>query len=104
MSFLSFLHALWHPPAATPSEPARPGLPRYGDPMVYKGQCYFYRRQQPHTRRNGKVTSLMVWETVCPECSAAFEVETFNTKTRPRRRCDACKTARKPVVMKGARS
>jgi hypothetical protein len=53
-------------------------------------------------RRDGIMVTLLVWETECPDCGAAFEEKTTVRKSAPRRRCKACKRPGKPVQMRGA--
>ena len=40
---------------------------------VYKGQRSVLTRTEPHTRRDGTTTTLMVWRSHCPTCGEPFE-------------------------------
>jgi len=56
---------------------------------VYKGQLYELARTEPHTRRDGTTTILMVWRSHCPTCGEPFETRTPSRarKFQPGRRC-----------------
>lgn len=64
-------------------------------------QAYELRGSMPHTRKDGRVTQLLVWETSCPSCGAGFEAMTGLTAKDIVRRCSACRDSRK--LVKGRR-
>lgn len=67
-------------------------------------QVYELRGAVPHLRKDGAPTELLVWETKCPACGAAFEVRTSRCRTGlPNRRCERCRKVGKPVKGKRGR-
>jgi hypothetical protein len=59
------------------------------DTKLFDGQSYEFARTEPHTRRDGTETTLMVWRSHCAQCGEPFEVLTpaGSGKFSPNRRC-----------------
>ena len=63
---------------------------RIGEARVHKDQRYLCVSVEPHTRRDGTQTALLLWESQCAECGEPFGFKTPNTgKFEPSRRCQA---------------
>ncbi len=60
---------------------------------TYRGQGYDLVGQVPYVRRDGQLTSLLVWSSCCADCGAPFEFKTpaSGGRFQPNRRCSAHK-------------
>ena len=60
-----------------------------GKTHAYKGQVYVAAREIPHTRRDGKATTLIVWASRCADCGGRFTFTLPAKKSHfaPSRRC-----------------
>ena len=58
-------------------------------PRFIDGQRYDCVGSEPYTRRDGRQTTLLVWETRCPVCNQPFELRTpaQSRNFTPSRRC-----------------
>ena len=58
---------------------------------TYRGQGYDLVGQVPYVRRDGRLTSLLVWSSCCADCGAPFEFKTpaSGGRFQPNRRCSA---------------
>ena len=56
---------------------------------IFDGQSYHLVKSEPYTRLDGGKTTLLVWQSHCPVCSALFEIRTpaKASKFQPNRRC-----------------
>jgi hypothetical protein len=56
---------------------------------IFDGQSYHLVKSEPYTRLDGGKTTLSVWQSNCPVCSALFEIRTpaKASKFQPNRRC-----------------
>lgn len=68
----------------------------HGFAIESKGQQFRPVRVEPHVRKSGEPTRVIVWETECPDCKATFECISPLVFKAPRRRCDACRKPGKP--------
>lgn len=63
---------------------------RCGAVRMVRGQRYECVGLRPHRTRDGRITTLAVWETYCAACGAPFEALTpAGGKFEPNRRCAA---------------
>lgn len=62
----------------------------FGQMKSYKKQEYLCVGAEPHVRRDGSETTLLLWESHCATCGAVFRFKTpaAVTKFQPNRRCD----------------
>lgn len=61
------------------------------DPIfALKGQQYEFVRDEPHLRRDGSETALIVMATKCAECSKPFEAKAPASTKWLTRRCAIC--------------
>lgn len=77
--------------------------PRAGTILRLDDQVYELRATEPHVRKDGGHTSLLVWEAVCPSCGGDFLVRTGLTAHSVNRRCSSCRKPHKPVKGKRGR-
>lgn len=73
------------------------GIPEIGTVVDLDGQSYEMRGTEPYTRKDGEQTTLIVWETVCPDCQSPFEVRSTVKSNGLTRRCKSCAKVGKPV-------
>ena len=60
--------------------------PRPGTVLMIEGQRYEVARTEPHRRKDGRMTTLIVWQTWCAETGHPFELTTpLKTKSINRR-------------------
>lgn len=51
-----------------------PAPPPAGTQLVYRdGQVYTFAGTRPHTTRDGREITLLLWDTVCPESGEPFQ-------------------------------
>lgn len=85
--------ALDHGPLTTIANNPAPALtqrpPEPGDVWIVRGQRYVCLNFQPHTRRNGTETALIVWASRCAECGEVFEFASPRVTKYLSRRCAA---------------
>lgn len=86
-----------------PEKSARPiwfsfsAPPAAGTAISYHEQIYNFVGAQPHTRRDGEATTLLVWRSPCARCGDQFEITTPLISSSPNRRCQACKAPGRKV-------
>jgi len=63
------------------------------DVRHYRGQVYGRMGVLPHTCRNGRETTLIIWGSFCATCGDryTFTVPGLSKKFQPNRRCQRCK-------------
>jgi hypothetical protein len=66
-------------------------LPALGLAITIGGQRYDLRRHEPYRRRDGGLTTLLVWTSACLECGAEFICKSASYRLPQNRRCDECK-------------
>jgi hypothetical protein len=61
--------------------------------VIYRRQIYVKLRSEPYTRRDGSLTSVVIWSSICPQCRRTFECTTpaVTSQFRPARRCPDCR-------------
>ncbi len=52
------------------------------------GQRYRLTAVEPHTKRDGSVTELLVWQTECAQCGCAMVTRSPSNRAPDTRRCD----------------
>lgn len=68
------------------------GQPKAYDAFIIDGQRYDRVGERTHTRRDGQLTILYVWQAECRQCGHPFIVERPDKPVppAPNRRCKAC--------------
>jgi hypothetical protein len=61
--------------------------PTPGTVLMVEGQRYEVVRTEPHRRKNGRMTTLIVWQTWCAETGHPFQLTTPLTAKSINRRC-----------------
>lgn len=77
--------------------------PAIGTILRLDDQEYELAVTRPHVRKDGTPTKVLIWETSCPVCGAAFEVGTGLKSNSVTRRCEPCRKTGKPVKGKRGR-
>lgn len=77
--------------------------PRIGTVLHLDGQAYELREVRPHVRRDGAPSKVLVWESLCPSCGAAFQVTSGLRSKALNRRCSGCAKVGRPVSRKRGR-
>lgn len=80
---------------------ATPPVP--GTVLMVEGQRYEVIRTEPHRRRDGSRTTLIVWRTHCAETGHPFELKTGLVAKSINRRCPEHKAPGRPVSSAGRR-
>ena len=61
-------------------------VPFVGTVVMLKGQRYELVRLEPYIRKDGTLSTLLIWSSRCPVCDDPFEVKSA-LKGEPNRRC-----------------
>ena len=67
--------------------------PIVGTVRFYKGQRYETAGLRAHARKDGSMTTLVMWLSKCADCASPFMflLPSRNRKFSPSRRCNRCK-------------
>lgn len=75
--------------------------PTAGTVLVHRGQVYRFLARIPYVNRHGFKTTLLRWQSACPDCGQPFQTSS-PSKFPPlylTRRCAACKSPGKRVTI-----
>lgn len=64
-------------------------VPFIGQRVVHRGQLHELVRVEPHLKRDGEATSLLVWSSLCAQCGEPFEWRSPVRTEWPTKRCEA---------------
>jgi hypothetical protein len=75
--------------------------PRPGTVLMVEGQRYEVVRTEPYRRKDGRMTTLIVWQTWCAETGHPFELTTLLTAKSINRRCPGHRSPGRAVSAAG---
>ena len=72
--------------------------------LVHDGQVYTVVSERSYQRKDGQMTTLVTWQSHCPNCGSPFEFECGKNGglKHIQRRCNRHKSPGKPVSVAGA--
>lgn len=79
--------------------------PSPGAQLTFYGQPYIISAVEPYTRRDGKLSAIIYWVTMCATCKS--ELVRFKTGLAGKidtRRCKTCITRRRATAIKSKKS
>lgn len=80
-----------------------PTNPAIGTVLMLDDQPFELVGIEPHTRRDGLITQLLVWNSTCAECGEPIACRTPGMTSWLSRRCGECRKPGKPVKGKRGR-